>query len=144
MYILSSGDFIVKPNDYARYDIIPDVKNRPFSDWLAEQMRVRGWGNADLAKAAKINRQVVWGWLNRNKQPSEEMLQAVAKALAMDVQEVYRAAGILPPAADTDQWVERIAHTVNQLPENEKELVHRYAEMLRNMIDQKNGNKKRS
>lgn len=134
----------MKPNDYAKYEIIPNVANKPFSDWLTEQMSKRGWGNADLANAAGINRQVVWGWLNRNKQPTQEMLQAVAKALKMDVHEVYRAAGFLPPVSDIDAWVERINHSVNQLPESEKELVYRYAEMLRNLTEEKrkNGKKK--
>lgn len=134
----------MKPNDYESYDIIPGVTRKPFSEWLIEQMSDRGWGNADLANAAGINRQVVWGWLNRNKKPTEEMLQAVAKALRKDVQEVYRAAGILPPATDIDQWIERIMHSVNQLPEGEKELVYRYAEMLRDMIEKRNGKKKRA
>jgi transcriptional regulator with XRE-family HTH domain len=134
----------MKPSDFDRYDIIPDVAKRPFSEWLLQQMTARGWGNADLANAARINRQVIWGWLNRNKKPSEENLQAVAKALKIPVEEVYRAAGILPPKEESDEWIERITHQINQLPPEEKELVYRYAEMLREMIEEKDKKRRKS
>jgi transcriptional regulator with XRE-family HTH domain len=118
-----------------------------FSEWLKDQMNQRGIrSNAELARLANLGkdgRTVVWGWLKLGKQPSEESLQKLARALKMDVQEVYRAAGILPPKLESDEWIERIQHTVNQLPENERELVYRYAEMLREMLEKRNGKKKK-
>jgi transcriptional regulator with XRE-family HTH domain len=118
-----------------------------FPEWLREQMSQRGIrSNAELARLANLGkdgRTVVWSWLNLGKRPSEESLQKLAKAFKMPIQEVYRAAGILPPAQDIDAWIERISHTVDQLPESEKELVYRYAEMLREMIEKRDGRKKK-
>lgn len=141
MYILSIGDFKLSPNDYARYDIISTAANMvTFADWLTEQMNKKKWSNADLANAAGINRQVVWGWLNRGKQPTKEMLQAVAKALGIPIEQVYRAADILPPIKEDDEWIERIKNSVDQLPPEQKELVYEYAEMLKRLA---NGKKKK-
>jgi transcriptional regulator with XRE-family HTH domain len=111
-----------------------------FSEWLQQEMTRRKWGHADLANAAGINRQVIWGWINRGKKPTEERLRAVAKALGLPVEEVYRAAGLLPESIPTDEWMERINFEVNQLPEDEKSRVYDYANMLRRRLDGLRGN----
>lgn len=131
----------MEPSDFKLYDIIPGVSRIPFSEWLTARMQEKGWSNADLANAAGINRQVIWGWLNRNKKPSQEMLKAIAKALELPVEQVYRAAGGLPPISDDDEWIEMIEAEARQLPNDLKESVWRTAKSLREMIESR-GKKK--
>ena len=107
------------------------VKTIDFPGWLQEQLNARGWGQADLANRAGINRQVIWGWLNRRKKPTEEYLVKVANAFEIPPQEILRVAGVLPMEPNHDAITEAILHLIGDLDSATKIDVLEYAKYLK-------------
>lgn len=71
-----------------------------FSEWLAEQMLIRGWTQAQLARAAKVRRGTIGNILNKVRQPGPEVLLSIAKALDLPPDLVFAKAGVLPAPKD--------------------------------------------
>lgn len=107
-----------------------------FPKWLQKQMDDRGWGQADLANRAGINRQVIWGWLNRRKKPNEDILKKIAKAFNISIEEIYQAAGMLPPEAEPDLLTKAIMYFVHDLDNEEKNEVLEYVKLRRRLSRQ--------
>ncbi len=52
-----------------------------FSQWLQNEMDRRGWGQSELARRARVNRQVIWSYLNnRREKPDSDVLKKIANA----------------------------------------------------------------
>ena len=78
-----------------------------FSDWLVGQLHTRDISPAQLSRLMhKKDQGVVSRLLRGERNPSTETIDAIARALKLPAEEVYRAAGILP-AAQTDTWLEK-------------------------------------
>jgi len=86
-----------------------------FSHWLKTQMDARGWSQSDFARASGLTRQVISYYLTgKTKTPDPEALRALADALRMPPEVVFRAAGVLPQTSD-DPWVDEMSHKLSQL-----------------------------
>lgn len=121
------------------------IMSADFPKWLQGQMDQREWSQSELARRAGVDRQLIWRYLNNiTTRPDETVLQKIARALKMPFEEIYRAAGILPPKPTGDEWIEKITHITNQLPPDEKERVFQFAEMLREAIEKKTKQGKRN
>lgn len=68
-----------------------------FSDWLQNQLDERGWKQADLARASKLDTAVISNVINQRRKAGEVVCRAIAAAFNMSPETVFRAAGILPP-----------------------------------------------
>lgn len=73
---------------------------RRWYDLVAEQIAMRGWGIAELARRAKIGRPTIYGW----RDGSDGKIQAapvnqVADVLGIPRERALRLAGIIPDAA---------------------------------------------
>lgn len=72
--------------------------DKMFGEWLQEILISRKWSQSDLSRAANISRQVVSDYINSKKlNPDERILIAIARALRIPPETVFRAAGLLPP-----------------------------------------------
>jgi transcriptional regulator with XRE-family HTH domain len=67
-----------------------------FSQWLKNEMKIRGWRQADLARATGIDSSVFSRILNLEREPSPDTCRAIAKALVLPPEVVFRKAGFLP------------------------------------------------
>ena len=83
--------------------------NNQFSVWLEEQMREREWTQAELARKAGLTRGAINNILTQHRQPGPEAARAIAHALDLPEEEVFRQAGLLsakpeePPGLG--QWI---------------------------------------
>ena len=76
-----------------------------FSDWLVGQIQARDISPAQLSRLMhKKDQGIVSRLLRGERNPSTETIDAIARALKLPAEEVYRAAGILP-AVQTDEWL---------------------------------------
>lgn len=75
-------------------------------------MRARNMSPADLARATNKDQGIISRLLRGERQPRPETLADIARALKLSVDEVYRAAGLLPPRPDSNIDVERAEHLV--------------------------------
>ncbi|MEZ0396802.1 MAG: helix-turn-helix domain-containing protein [Anaerolineales bacterium] len=109
--------------------------DRDFADWLIAQMNKRGWSQADLANAAGLNRQVISTYVNRQRRkPDSEVLVALARALRLPPEVIFRAAGLLPPVSADTEYREEFFHLLSQLsPQEQQEIL----ELLRFKAERK-------
>jgi len=100
------------------------MNNLDFPQWLQEEMNKRGWGQSDLAREARINRQVIWGYLNRNKKPNRDILVKIAKAFDVPPEDVYMMAGFELSKPDiNDPWIRKMVHKLSRVPASMRETV---------------------
>jgi transcriptional regulator with XRE-family HTH domain len=110
-----------------------------FPDWLQSELDKRRWSQADLAYAAGISRAVVNKLLNRRTYPQPDTLQAIARALKVPVETVYRAAGLLPRETESETFEAEIVHKLKLIksPKRRKTAIT----LLKALIDEEeNGN----
>ncbi len=90
-------------------------QNAYFSEWLQSEMDKRGWSQSDCARAADLNRAVINKLLNGKCKPQPTTLAAIARAFKIPVEIAYRAAGLLPLQADSDDTTEQLMHTFKSI-----------------------------
>lgn len=95
--------------------------NKRFSEFLLTEMSKRDWTQSDLARAAGLGRGTLSNVMNNVRQPGKDTCRAIARALRLPPETVFRAAGLLPEAKPLDAKREMIVFLAEQLPEEEYE-----------------------
>jgi len=103
-----------------------------FYIWLNGQMKKAGLNQSQLAKRSNLNQAAISRLLSGQASPSPDTCQAFARVFHMPVEEVYRAAGLLPTKPEADEIIERADHIIGsyKYPET-KERALAYLEFLR-------------
>lgn len=129
--IMSIGNYKKSPYNDAFNDKMSLNMDKDFSEFLTEEMQRRGWTQADLAKAAGVNRQVISTYVNRQRQkPDIDVLIAISRALHIAPENVLRAAGLLPPASENIAEKEDLLHLFDQMSKEKKKDLLNYAQFL--------------
>ena len=76
------------------------IVNKEFSGWLQDKIDKREWTQADLARKTDLSRAAVSQVLSENRRPGPEFCRAIARALDLPEEEVFRQAGLLSPKAE--------------------------------------------
>ena len=71
--------------------------NKEFSKWLQKEMDKQEWTQADLARKSNLSRAAVSQVISENRGPGTEFCRAIAHALDLPEEEVFRQAGLLSP-----------------------------------------------
>ena len=127
--------------------IIKFIQMDNFSDWLENQLRERVWSPADLTREA--------GWgspstvariLNGTRKPGAHVCRAIAKALGIPEEFVFRRAGLLSPLPATEDSKIREVWDVmkNMSPEKREEAINyiRYLYQQEQEAKRKEGGRK--
>jgi transcriptional regulator with XRE-family HTH domain len=107
-----------------------------FNDWLLSQLQERGWSQADLHRASGLTTAAVSRYL-QGRIPNEAALRKIARAFRLPAEEVFRHAGILPPASKKDELIEKIVHELNDLPEEARDEIYQYVQLRREISERK-------
>lgn len=106
-----------------------------FPEWLKKELESRGLSQSELARSAGVTRAAINGILTGARGPGTDLCNGIARALKIPPEEVYRAAGLLPPAPKENPIVKQITYLTSNLPEAEQQdilefikLRHRLAE----------------
>jgi transcriptional regulator with XRE-family HTH domain len=86
------------------------ILDNRFPDWLQSELDKRQWSQADLAYSAGISRAVINKLLNKKTYPQPDTLQAIARALKIPVESIYRVAWLLPEESETEAFTAEIVH----------------------------------
>ena len=81
-----------------------------FSEWLQMELDKRDWSQSDCARSASLNRAVINKLLNGKSKPQPSTLLAIARAFKIPIETAYRAAGLLPASADSDETIGELLH----------------------------------
>lgn len=93
--------------------------NNTFVDWLLNEMNSQGLSQAALAKKADVSRTAISNLINGSRGMGIELCTAIAHALKIPPETVFRAAGLLPPVSEDDaEWEIWKAKLAQLSPEN--------------------------
>jgi transcriptional regulator with XRE-family HTH domain len=92
-----------------------------FGKWLENQLEERGFTQSELARRARLTQSSISLVISGARQPGPDLVSAVARGLKLPPEQVYRAAGLLPPARDADPLTEEGIHILGQLEGEDKE-----------------------
>lgn len=95
-----------------------------FSEWLLKTLKERGLSQSDLARAAGVSRAAISDIISSRRNIGTDVAKSIAKALKLPVEQVYRAAGLLPIASEREQLIEIILHELDTLtPEDRDDVI---------------------
>lgn len=105
------------------------MTNTAFVAWLQNELDEQGWSRADLARATGFHKGSISNVLNGQRQPSVEFVLAVARALKVKPEDLYRRAGLLPPVPSPaqDPLLDEALEILKRLPPDEQQNVIEYA-----------------
>ena len=119
--------------------MICQVTTPDFPQWLEDQLKIKGWIQADLAQRSGIDDSVLSRIINRERQASSKTLKKIASALHLNEEEVFRAAGELPTKQINDRAA-RITNYFLQLPDRDQEIIETMLVGLLQQRDQRGEN----
>ncbi|MDL1909737.1 helix-turn-helix transcriptional regulator [Chloroflexi bacterium CFX6] len=108
-----------------------------FPSWLTAQIISRNWKPTDLAKYSHLSDTAVSRILRGDRNPDVDTLSKIAQALRLPPEQVYRAAGILPPVPDLNETIEQIVHEIQSLPEQDQQEILAFIRMKNNLRNQR-------
>lgn len=102
---------------------------KDFADWIESELAQREWRPADLARVAGIDSGQLSRILNRMRRAGPDTCLAIARALKVPPEKVFRQAGLLPPlpAPEDSIALQELLDIVQQLSPEEQRGVLEYA-----------------
>ena len=99
------------------HTVIHSYLMEAFTDWLETQLRVRGWQPAELARKANLGAGTLSRILSGTRRPGPEVCVAIAAVLGYPAEDVFRRAGLLPPAGPAAERSKMASYLFEQIPE---------------------------
>jgi DNA-binding XRE family transcriptional regulator len=97
--------------------VIREISAERYQSWLEDEMRVRCWKPADLARRSGLAKQTLGVILKGEaSQPSAWQVACLARAFRKEPNDVYRSIGLWEPEEKPDVPLE-IRHAYNELDE---------------------------
>lgn len=97
---------------------------KAFGIWLKARLNERDMSQSELARDAGVARSTISGVIIGVRDPGNGLCIAIAKSLRIPPNEVFEAAGILPPSKKTG--LDQINYLLSLLSEDEQEEVANY------------------
>jgi transcriptional regulator with XRE-family HTH domain len=111
--------------------------NKPFGTWLSEKLDELKMIPADVTRATGLDSGVLSNIINNRRMPSVDTCKALAKAMNIPLEEVYRAADILPQKPSVDAISEAVLHIVLSLPTEDRKDILEYARLRHKLATEK-------
>lgn len=108
-----------------------------FPEWLQREIDERGWSWNKLSDIAGLSSGTIYNIKDGTRGVGENSLSAIAKALKMPQEEVFRAAGLLKPKK-SDARAERLLYQIEQLDEDDQETIETFVGALLEKRHKKN------
>jgi transcriptional regulator with XRE-family HTH domain len=70
--------------------------SKDFITWVANETRLRGWSDSELARRISKSQATVSRIMNRERNPTWDFCAGVARAFGLPADDVFRRAGLLP------------------------------------------------
>ena len=97
--------------------------NDGFTSWLQQEMDLRHFSRADLARKAGISTQAISSIFNNLRAPGSDVCNGIASAFRISPQFVHIKAGLLPPEKDKTALLEELEYKAAMLPPEKQQLI---------------------
>jgi transcriptional regulator with XRE-family HTH domain len=116
------------------------METKIFSDWLNAELIRRDMSQADLARDSGLTTAAISRFMSGSRNASAEACSAIAKALNLPPEVVFREAGLLPPEREAVNGLAEMREVYSLLPESDRlELL----EIARMKLERQEARKKR-
>lgn len=107
-----------------------------FAEWLRIEMKNRGISQAELSRLSGISPAQISKYLSLQSSPSEEGYVAIAKAMKIPLETVFRAADLLPPLKEADPLTKEAEFILSHLSQKRRQQAIEYIKYLAQLQDQ--------
>ena len=97
--------------------------NMRFQEWLQQELNERDWTYADLADRAHIGKSTISMIMSEVRNPGSETCRAIARALTLPPEIVFRKAGLLPPTPDDEEDLLEAIHLLRLHTKGQREFI---------------------
>lgn len=87
-----------------------------FGTWLLKELEHRKISQSDLSRMSGLSRGTISNLISGARGRGPDSIEAIARALKIPQEQVFRAAGLLPKEDKDDTWVEEMNHKMKLLP----------------------------
>lgn len=108
-----------------------------FGQWLLDELEKREMSQSDLARRSGLSQGTISNMISSTRGVGPDSLRAIAKALRLPIEQVYRAANLLPPPPDVDEEMEQILNEFDNLSKQDQQEVLAFIHMKQNLRKQK-------
>ncbi len=88
--------------------------------WLAKEIEYRGWSIRELARRADLSHTAISNVLSRQRRPGWDLCFALAYALKLPPEAMFRKARLLPPKPEINEMTEEVLHLFEQLSKDKQ------------------------
>lgn len=107
-----------------------------FVEWLQGELDKRAWRQADLARKGPVHTGLLSKIMNLERNPGPDTCQAIARALNIPPEEVFRRAGLLPNVPEKTVNTQELTYLFDQLGEADQKNI---LMMLRGYVSERRG-----
>jgi transcriptional regulator with XRE-family HTH domain len=93
------------------------------ADFIKAEIERKGWSQARLAKAAKLDSAVISNIINEKRGIGWESARAIADALNIPAETMFRKAGLLPPAPAKTEQHEKLLYMFEHLNAKDRQTI---------------------
>lgn len=108
-----------------------------FGTWLVTELESRDISQSELARQAGISRGTLSNIISGARGRGPDTLLAIARALKIPPEQVYREAGILPARPDINETQEKIIYELQNLNDQDQQEILAFIRMKNNLRKKK-------
>jgi transcriptional regulator with XRE-family HTH domain len=103
-----------------------------FITWLNVETETRGWTLHQIAQQTGVSRATISRIARGEVAPSAEFCRRIAMIFRVSPEEVYRRAGLLPPASDahSQSLLQEATYLFSQLPSDQQDVLLAFVRAL--------------
>lgn len=91
-----------------------------FGAWLVEELDQRELSQSDLSRLSGLSQGTISNIISGTRGRGTDSLAAIAKALKLPVEQIYRRAGLLPAPKGLSEEIEQIVHEAEGMTKEEQ------------------------
>lgn len=102
-------------------------------EWIRAGLKDAGKNQVWLAEKIGVQPPQVSRIISGVSEPTPDLLSSISDALGKPREQIYRAAGLLPPVAKVDEEMESILHEITKLPKDDQREVLAFIRIKNNL-----------
>lgn len=91
-----------------------------FGEWLVAELDRQEISQSELSRLSGLSQGTISNIISGTRGRGPDSLSAIAKALKLPIERVYREAGLLPPARERSDEIDQIVHEAEGMTREEQ------------------------
>jgi len=101
-----------------------------FGEWLLDVLKKKELSQSDLSRLSGLSRGTISNIVSGTRGRGPESVAAIARALKIPEDDVFRAAGLLNTKSNEDPWVKEMAYKLNMIPSGMRSIAGKFIDSM--------------